>query len=382
MNANPLLGVFFHWLGGLASASFYVPYRGVRRWSWEIYWLTGGIFSWLLAPWIIASLRTEDLLGVLGAAPAPNIYWPIFFGMLWGFGGLTYGLTMRYLGLSLGMAVVLGLCTVFGTLIPPIFQGDFAAKLLDSPSGNIVLVGLAVTLLGIVVVASAGARKDAALSGEQKAAAVAEFDFRKGIAVAIFSGIMSSCFAFGLAAGEPIKAMSAAAGTGPLWTGLPILCLVMFGGLVTNSIWCAILIVRNRSAGEWLGRLAADEHAPASQSASADRAAPVEPAMVAPTELRPGRPPLLVNFLLCAIAGTAWYFQFFFYTMGESQMGRFGFSSWTLHMASIIIFGTLWGFAFREWKDAAARVKAMVWAGVGLLVLATIIIGYGNSLAA
>jgi L-rhamnose-H+ transport protein len=351
MIPNPLMGVLFHWLGGLASASFYVPFRGVKRWSWEIYWLTGGIFSWAFAPWFFASIQTNDLLGVLGATPLPTLLWPIFFGLLWGFGGLTYGLTMRYLGLSLGMAVVLGLCTVFGTLIPPIFEGDFASKLIEPLSGRIVLLGLGITLAGIIVVALAGARKDSALSPEQKRAVVAEFDFRKGIMVAIFSGIMSACFAFGLAAGEPIKQLSAQAGTGPLWTGLPVLCLVMFGGLVTNGLWCLWLILRNRSAGQWLGR---------GDGAGA---------------------PLLANFLLSALAGITWYFQFFFYTMGESQMGRLGFSSWTLHMASIIIFGTLWGFAFREWKDAKPAVRNMVWAGVGLLILATIVIGYGNYIA-
>lgn len=351
MIPNPLMGVLFHWLGGLASASFYVPFRGVKRWSWEIYWLTGGIFSWAFAPWFFASIQTNDLLGVLGATPLPTLLWPIFFGLLWGFGGLTYGLTMRYLGLSLGMAVVLGLCTVFGTLIPPIFEGDFASKLIEPLSGRIVLLGLGITLAGIIVVALAGARKDSALSPEQKRAVVAEFDFRKGIMVAIFSGIMSACFAFGLAAGEPIKQLSAQAGTGPLWTGLPVLCLVMFGGLVTNGLWCLWLILRNRSAGQWLGR---------GEGAGA---------------------PLLANFLLSALAGITWYFQFFFYTMGESQMGRLGFSSWTLHMASIIIFGTLWGFAFREWKDAKPAVRNMVWAGVGLLILATIVIGYGNYIA-
>lgn len=358
---NPLIGVIYHWLGGFASATFYVPYRGIRRWSWEIFWLAGGIFSWLFAPWLFASTMTSDLLGVLARTPNHTIGLCVLFGAMWGFGGLTYGLTMRYLGLSLGMAVVLGLCTVFGTLIPPIIQGDFAAKLLDTPSGSIILLGLLVTLAGIVVVALAGAHKDRALSDEQKAAAVAEFNFRKGIGVAIFSGIMSSCFAFGLAAGEPVKALSAAAGTGPLWTGLPVLCLVMFGGLVTNAVWCAVLIVRNRSAGEWIGKGAA--------TAQADAAA------------RDGKVPVLRNYLLAALGGTLWYFQFFFYTMGESQMGRLGFSSWTLHMASIIIFGTLWGFAFREWKDAGSRVRAMVWSGIGLLVLATVIIGYGNSLA-
>lgn len=358
---DPILGVVFHWLGGLSSATFYVPYKGIKRWNWEIFWLTGGIFSWLVAPWFFASVQTKDLLGVLSQAQGSTVFYCVFFGMLWGFGGLTYGLTMRYLGLSLGMAVVLGLCTVFGTLIPPLFDGSFSAKLLATPNGNITLLGLLITLLGIIVVAMAGARKDAALSAEQKAAAVAEFSFRKGIWVAIFSGVMSSCFAFGLAAGEPIKAISAAAATGPLWTGLPVLCLVMFGGLLTNAAWCAYLIAKNRSAGQWLGR--ADKASPDVAAAGSSM-------------------PLLRNYLLAALGGTLWYFQFFFYTMGESQMGPFGYSSWTIHMASIIIFGTIWGFAFREWKDAAASTKAMVWAGVGLLIVATLVIGYGNMLAA
>ncbi|UIJ45234.1 L-rhamnose/proton symporter RhaT [Sphingomonas cannabina] len=358
MNGNPLLGVVFHWLGGFSSATFYVPYRGIRRWSWEIFWITGGIFSWVIAPWVMASIQTNDLLGVMAQVPGHIAGLCILFGILWGFGGLTYGLTMRYLGLSLGMAVVLGLCTVFGTLIPPIFQGDFASKLLGTTSGLVILLGLAITLAGIIVVALAGARKDAALSAEKKAEAIAEFDFRKGIAVAIFSGIMSACFAFGLAAGEPIKAISAAAGTGPLWTGLPTLCLVMFGGLITNAIWCGFLIVRNGTAGEFVGR----------------------PGKAADADGSP--PPLLANYLLAALGGTLWYFQFFFYTMGESQMGRFGFSSWTLHMASIIIFGTLWGFGFKEWKDAAPRVRGMVWFGIFLLVAATVVIGYGNMLGA
>ncbi|MCC2978294.1 L-rhamnose/proton symporter RhaT [Sphingomonas sp. PL-96] len=359
MMGNPILGVFFHWLGGLSSATFYVPYRGVKRWNWEIFWLTGGIFSWLVAPWLFASIQTHDLIGVLSAAPASTKFYCVLFGVLWGFGGLTYGLTMRYLGLSLGMAVVLGLCTVFGTLIPPIVAGEFGSTLLGTVPGRINLLGLAITVVGIVVVALAGARKDATLSAEQKAAAVAEFHFSKGIVVAIFSGIMSSCYAFGLAAGEPIRELGAAAGTGVLWVGLPVICLVTLGGLITNGLWCSFLIVRNRSAGQWLGRAS-------TQTVASDAG---------------GRLPLLRNYLLSALGGTLWYFQFFFYTMGESQMGRFGFSSWTIHMASIIIFGTLWGFAFREWRDAAPATRRMVWAGVGLLVLATLVIGYGNLLA-
>jgi hypothetical protein len=161
-------------------------------------------------------------------------------------------------------------------------------------SGRIILLGLIVTLAGIVVVAWAGAKKDGDLSPEQKKKAVAEFDFKKGIAVAVFSGIMSACFAFGLSAGEPVKALSAAAGTGPLWTGLPTLCLVMFGGLITNGLWCAWLIFRNRSAGQWLGAVSPAEAADKPETAALKRS----PLLVNLPAVRRGRHGLVLPVLL------------------------------------------------------------------------------------
>ncbi|MDB5719413.1 MAG: L-rhamnose/proton symporter RhaT [Alphaproteobacteria bacterium] len=357
MDANPLLGVVFHWLGGLSSASFYVPYKSIRRWSWEIFWITGGLFSWLLAPWLFASLQTHDLLAVLGGTPGQTLFWCWFWGAMWGFGGLTFGLTMRYLGLSLGMAVALGLTTVIGTLGPPIFRGRIG-ELLASPSGQVTFVGIAITIVGIVVVALAGRLKERELDSAQAKQGIPEFNLRKGLAIAVFSGIMSGCFAWGLDAGQPIRDATLAAGTTPIWQGLPVLCIVLLGGLTTNLIWCSWLIVRNRTAGEFLGR----------------------PGPAADADGSP--PPLARNYALAALGGTLWYFQFFFYTMCESQMGRYGYSSWTLHMASIIIFSTLWGFALREWRASSGRTKAMVWAGIALLVGATMVIGYGNYLAA
>jgi L-rhamnose-H+ transport protein len=360
MPPNPLLGVIFHWLGGLASASFYVPYKRVRGWAWEVYWLTGGLFSWLIAPWVFASLRTAHLWQVLSATPNVTLAWCWFWGVLWGFGGLTFGLTMRYLGLSLGMAVILGLTMVLGTLGPPIFHGTLGA-LADTGSGWITFLGIALAVGGIFVVARAGHAKERENAAARSHDAVAEFDFRRGILVALFSGIMSSCFAFGLDAGAPIRALTLLAGTSPLSQGLPVLCVVLVGGLTTNVIWCAYLLITNHSAQELIGR-----PGPAADAAeSGENSAP----------------PLLRNYLLCALAGTAWYFQFFFYTMGESQMGAYGFSSWTLHMASIIIFGTLWGFGFKEWALSRRSTKTLVWVGVAALVIATLVIGTGNYLS-
>ena len=352
---NPLLGVVFHWIGGFASASFYVPYKGVRRWSWEVFWLTGGIVSWILAPWLFASLETRDLLGVLSHTAGKTLFLCWLFGALWGFGGLTFGLTMRYLGISLGTAVALGLTAAFGTLIPPLVSGQIGA-LLETHSGQAVMLGVLVCLIGIVIVGFAGRVKereqtDAAAPGQQK-----PVNFTRGILVAVFSGIMSACFAYGLAAGQPIRDATLAAGTWPLAQGLPVLCVVLAGGFTTNALWCAFLIWKNRSAGEWVGR----NKAPGRDA---------------------GPAPLLRNYGLCALAGAAWYFQFFFYTMGESQMGRFGFSSWTLHMASIIIFAALWGLALKEWKGASRRAFALLTLGLAILVGSTVIIGLGNALA-
>ena len=355
MTPNPLFGVFLHWLGGLSSASFYVPYRKVRHWSWEIFWSVGGLFSWIIAPWIIASLRTNDLLGVLSATPGDVWFWCTLFGALWGLGGLTFGLAMRYLGLSLGMAIALGLTAAFGTLMPPLFSGELLSTLIWSFHGQIILLGLVVCLTGIAVIGRAGRSKERDLSPEAQRAAIAEFDLKKGILVAIFSGIMSACFAYGLAAGEPVRQLTLKAGTAPIWQGLPVLCIVLLGGAATNFLWCAVLVIKNGTLREYLG----------GAGPAADGVAP---------------PPLLRNYLLCALAGCAWYFQFFFYTMGESQMGRFGFSSWTLHMASIIIFSSLWGFALNEWRGASRKTLTLVFTGLALLVSSTVIIGLGNAI--
>lgn len=397
MIPNPALGVLFHWLGGLASGSFYVPYKGVKHWAWETYWLAGGFFSWLIAPWILASFLTKDLFAVLREAPSSALFWAFFFGLLWGIGGLTFGLTMRYLGLSLGMAVVLGLCAAFGTLMPPIFRGQFASQVLGTSSGRIILFGIFVCLAGIAAAGFAGISKERVMSPEQKKAVIREFDLRKGIGVAVLSGVMSACFAYGLAAGDPIKTLTLQHGTAKLWQGLPVLIVVLVGGFLTNFLWCLILLVRNKTGYQFF-------HSRIREN-SANNEPTIETALDAPSRevvdhigsspqagraaiaVAPESPasatleaPMLRNYLLCALAGTTWYFQFFFYTMGESQMGRYGFSSWTLHMASIIIFSSLWGIGFKEWKGAGVRAGYLLTLSLFLLVASTVIVGYGNYL--
>lgn len=387
---SALLGVVFHWLGGLASGSFYVPYKGVKKWSWETYWLVGGFFSWIICPIILASILTNDVFGVLQSQSASTLGWTFLFGALWGTGGLTFGLAMRYLGMSLGMGVALGYCAAFGTLLPPIFKlffptipvAESITVIASSTAGKVTLLGVAVCLLGIFIAALAGATKEKEMPEADKKKAIAEFDFKKGILVATFSGIMSACFSFGLTAGNPIGEASVAAGTTVIWSGLPKLIVVMLGGFATNFIWCVALNIKNRSGYEYL---ASHQRHPA-HGMDKDSIENVTDAPAEEVVKQSGRSmdsddrriPLLTNFLFSALAGTTWYFQFFFYTMGETQMGKFGFASWTLHMASIIIFSTMWGWIFHEWKGSSKKAHSLIATGIITLILSTIIIGYGT----
>jgi L-rhamnose-H+ transport protein len=386
MNPNPALGVFFHWLGGLASGSFYVPFRGVKHWAWETYWLVGGVFSWIVAPWVLASLLTRHLIAVLSAAPAGTLFWCFFFGLLWGIGGLTFGLTMRYLGLSLGMAIVMGLCAAFGTLVPPIFKGSFVREVLGTTPGRVILAGIFVCLAGIAIAGMAGVYKERAASASGESSAIGEFDLKKGFSVALVSGVMSSCFAYGLAAGDPIRALTIREGTQPLWQGLPVLIVVLLGGFTTNFVWSVYLNIRNRSGQQYLasqlpvGRDHAANPQPIEETALSG---PVTSVLVhAPSEIlrQTVRVPLLRNYLLCALAGVTWYFQFFFYSMGETKMGKYTFSSWTLHMASIVVFSTLWGVGLHEWKGAGKTAVSLLIIGLAVLLGSTVIVGYGNYL--
>jgi L-rhamnose-H+ transport protein len=210
------LGVFLHALGGFAAGSFYIPFKKVRNWAWESYWLVGGFFSWIIMPWLIAFLTVPGLLLILREAEIRSIFWCYLFGLLWGVGGLTFGLSMRYLGMSLGYALALGFCAAFGTIIPPIFKGVFG-EMITRVSGLTTLAGVLVCLAGIAICGWAGVSKEGELSREEKKAAIKEFNFTRGLWVAIFAGIMSACMTFGIAAGKPIAQLAVDKDVRSLW---------------------------------------------------------------------------------------------------------------------------------------------------------------------
>lgn len=352
-----LLGLFYHFIGGFASGSFYIPFKRVKKWSWESYWLVGGVFSWLLVPPLGATLTAPGWLETVTGADTATLAYTYLMGALWGIGGLTFGLTMRYLGLSLGMAIVLGFCSAFGTLIPPLYYEFFGARghaktmsqLLGETSGQVIFLGVLLCLAGIAICGKAGMMKEKELSAEQKTAQIKEFNFPKGLLVAIFSGVLSAFMSFGYETGKPLAEATVARGIDPLWQNNPTLVVILLGGLTTNLLWCLYLNFQNKTFGDY-----------------ANPAAPL------------GR-----NYFFSALAGTTWYLQFFFYGMGESLFAAngLGFSSWTLHMAFIIIVSNIWGLWFREWQGASPATMRVIVLGIATVIASTMVVGLGNYLA-
>ncbi len=343
----PFLGVTLHSIGGFAAASFYIPYKKVRNWAWESYWLVGGFFSWIIVPFVVGLLTVPGLAGILVNAPTKSVLTCYIFGLLWGIGGLTFGLSMRYLGMSLGYALALGFCAAFGTIIPPIYREEFIG-LATSLSGQTTLAGIAVCLVGIAICGWAGMLKEKELTEESKKKTIKEFNFAKGVWIAIFAGIMSACMALGIDAGKPIAALAVEKGTGSLWQNSAVFVFVLAGGFTTNFIWCVLLNIKNRTGKDYLDS---------------------------------GQTPLLSNYVFSALAGTTWYMQFMFYGMGTTKMGKYDFSSWTIHMAVIIVFSNMWGLIFKEWKGTSRRAHAIIFIGITVLIASTVIVGLGNYLA-
>jgi len=346
---NPVFGVFLHGVGGVSAASVYVPIYRIKGWAWETFWISLGFVAWIIMPQIGGWLTTENPWAIIAQCPISNLFWTYAFGALWGIGGLACGFGLRYLGMSLGQSLELGFCTAFGTIIPPVFAGT-AGTLFTTPSGLTIMAGITVCLAGIGVCGYAGLLKEWYLTDDQKKQAVSqkEFAFWAGVCVAIIGGIMSACMAFAFTAGQPIAQAAVDAGTQDVFKNMPVLIVALAGGFTTNFIATLVMHVRNQSFHSFTAN--------------------------------PG-PQLAKNYALATFSGMLWYGQFFFYGMGTTKMGRYDFTSWSLHMAFIIIFSNLWGIYLKEWALVTRATYSILWAGIGLLITSVIIVGWGNHLA-
>lgn len=346
---NPMLGIMIFMLGGLMGAIFYLPLTRIKTWAWESYWMVYALVGLIIVPWLLAFATSPNLLAVLAAAPRDRVIFCLVSGVLWGFGGLTFGLMIRYLGVGLGLAMGSGLTSATGTLIPPMLKGHEAIHAMTStPGGQASLAAAAISLVGIVCVGLAGRSKESELPEEVKKKSVAEFDFRKGLIAALFSGIMSSAMSFGLQGAPEIQklALNTAPSTSITWSGMPVLVIVLMGGFLVNGGWCLLLNLKNRTLGDYTRRST----------------------------------PIARNLGLAAVAGLLWCMQFVCFKTGEPSMGKTSYIGWAVLMAASILFSQLLGILLGEWKGTGKKTRTLLAAGLLLLVVSSAIAGLAGAL--
>lgn len=337
---NTIIGLVIIAIGSLGQSSSYVPINKVKNWSWECFWLIQGIFAWLVFPFVGALLAMPDGLSLFDVylQESVAVYKSVGYGILWGIGGLTFGLSMRYLGIALGQSLALGTCSAFGTLIPALLKGQD----LFSGEGLVLLTGVSIAIAGIAVIGYAGALKSSNMSDDEKKKAVKDFALKKGLLIAILAGIMSACFNLGLEAGAPIKAHILSLGSESLLTLNPIIFLVTIGGFVTNACYCLFQNYKNKSFKDYTTITASN---------------------------------WINNLLFCALAGLLWYSQFFGLGVGQSffEPGSVMMAfSWSILMSLNVLFSNIWGIILKEWQGVKKKTIVILVTGLAILIFSII----------
>ena len=330
-----IIGLLIIANGAFCQSSSSVPINKIKNWSWESYWLVQGVFAWLLFPLVGALLSVSgtggsfgDLMGLMNANPKAT-WLTILYGALWGVGGLTFGLSMRYLGVALGQSIALGTCSALGAILGPVFTGH-AGDLTSA-----VIIGVVVTLVGIAIIGIAGAMKASALPEEEKKKAVKDFNFGKGIFVALLAGFMSACFNIGLNFGQDLYLE----GTKEIFKSLPATMLVTFGGFLTNAAYCLFQNNKNKTWGDYRQKTLWGN-----------------------------------NILFCCLAGLLWYSQFFGLSLGKGFLTGYPVLitfSWCILMSLNVVFSNVWGIILKEWKGASRKTVTVLVTGIIVLIIST-----------
>ncbi|MEI6751875.1 MAG: L-rhamnose/proton symporter RhaT [Paludibacter sp.] len=339
-----ILGLLLIFIGAFSSGSFAVPFGGVKGWKWENYWLSTGLFSFIVLPVIVCMLLVNNFGQLISTVPSSD-FWAIFImGAVYGIGSLTFGLSMRYLGLSLGYALSLGLMAAIGTLVPPALDGRFS-MLIDTFNGNMVLLGILISLVGITGIAIAGYQKDQFNAIKEKDEN-SEFDFKKGVIAALLTGVLASAMSLGIEKGNGVSKLAIESGTNPLFSGNTTMLIMLLGTFVTTLVWCTYLMIKNKTLQEFKNYSFAIS---------------------------------FKNLAMTGLAGSLWYLQFIFFGAGKSMLGQYTFAAWGILMAFTIVIAMLWGLFKGEWKGIPSKTRMIMFVSLGIIIVGTFIIGLYNN---
>jgi len=346
-SGNILFGLFLIAIGAFSSGSFAIPFGKIKDWKWESYWLIFSLGAYIIFPLIACIVLTPDFVRIIGIVPIKTMFLVFSLGMIYGIGNLSFGLSLRYLGISLGYSLSLGLMLAIGTLIPPMLDGRLDI-MMSGPGGGFLITGVLIAVFGIALTGLAGFLKDRSISEAGKKAGVGEFNFIKGLVAALLVGVTGSAMSLGFEQGIPIADIAAEQGINPLFVTMPVMLVLLSGTFVTTLVWCIYLGIRNKSLGNYTNS-GLNSKLPA-------------------------------NYLFALLAGFLWFIQFILFGMGKSKMGPYTFTSWGILMGLTIVFATLWGLYRKEWKGASARIYALMIISLLVIIISSYLIGISGSL--
>lgn len=346
MSLTILLGILLIATGAFSSGSFAVPFGKIKGWKWESYWMVFSLGAYIIFPLLACLIFSPDFAAIISATPFKTIVLVFLLGFVYGIGNLSFGLSLRYLGLSLGYALSLGLMLAIGTLIPPMIDGRLSV-MIESSGGNLLIAGILVAAVGIALSAWSGLLKDKMVSEEKKLESVGEFDLVKGILAALLVGVTGSAMALGFEQGLPLMDMAEIQGVDPLFSMMPVYFVLLLGTFISTLIYCFYLGIKNKSVKDYV-------------KASSSKT-------------------LVLNYSFGLLAGLLWFSQFIFYGMGKSKMGPFTFTSWGILMALTIAFATVWGLIRGEWKGVTPKVYVIMVLSLLVLITASFMIGISGS---
>jgi len=346
MDFNIIFGILLIATGAFSSGSFAVPFGKIRDWNWESYWMIFSVGAYIIFPLVACLVFTSNFVSIIRSTPSETVIWVFLLGFIYGIGNLSFGLSLRYLGLSLGYALSLGLMLAIGTLIPPLIDGRLRV-MIESSGGNLLIAGVIVAAIGIAFSAWAGIWKDKTVAQDKKQESVSEFNLVKGILAAMLVGITGSAMALGFEQGLPISGMAEINGIDPLFSMMPVYFVLLSGTFVSTLIYCLFLGKKNKSLKNYI-------------RAENSRT-------------------LILNYGFGLLAGLLWFSQFIFYSMGKSKMGPFTFTSWGILMALTIAFANIWGLIRGEWKGASFKVYIIMFVSLLILIAASFMIGISGS---
>ena len=347
MSQSIFTGLLLIATGAFSAGSFAIPFGKIKGWRWESYWLIYSFGAYILFPLAACLIFAPDFISIYKIIPTGTLLRVFLLGAVYGVGNLSFGLSLRYLGISLGYALSLGLMLAIGTLIPPVLDGRLKI-MIDSSGGNLLIIGVLVACCGIALSGWAGYMKDKWISDPEKLNSITEFNFIKGLFAALLVGITGSAMSLGFEQGLPVAEFSENAGVDPLFTSMPVMLLLLSGTFITTIIWCVYLGIRNKSLKDY------------TQS--------------------PFSSTLTFNYLFALSSGFLWFIQFILYGMGKSKMGPFTFTSWGILMGLTIVFATLWGLYRKEWKGAPLKVYFVMALSLVIIIISSYLIGISGSL--